>query len=391
MKSSYHLIYLLMLTLGCTSVEQEHTSKHEGEAQEHHDEVHLSEQQFNALGIKVDTLHRRVMEGFIETNGQLTLPPKSEAAVTSMVGANVGSIEVIEGNRVEKGQVLASLYHPDLIELQTQYAQQFQQLVFIEKEYHRQEKLFQESVGSGRDFQKIKSEFQSLKASVKGMEASLRLLSISPNSVRSGSIQEQVQLKSPISGYIQGISVRTGQYVGPEEILFEIVNNDHIHAHFKVFESDAQKVKEGQLVRFIVESDPETQHQATIFSVGKVFETDVKAINIHAELDNEDGTLLAGMYARGKVIIDDHQSLVLPKSAIAMDGDRHFIFSATQQEEKDTKEWHFEPIEISLGIENDGWFEVKLHQQIDPDAQFAHNKAYYLISELMKEEAGHEH
>jgi cobalt-zinc-cadmium efflux system membrane fusion protein len=392
MKIQTILLYFILLLIGCTTNENQTTHQQEVDHEhEKHTEIHFSQKQFKALGIKVDTLAQRLMTGFVETNGQLTLPPQSQATVTSIIGANVSSIEVIEGNQVDRGQVLAYLYHPNLIELQTEYAHQLSQLEYLEKEYKRQEKLYDQSVGSGRDFQKTKADYLSLKASVNGMEGKLKLLSISPEAVKRGEVSAKIPLKSPIKGYVQNIAVRTGQFVAPEEIMFEVIQTDHIHAHFKVFESDVSKIKEGQAVHFIVESEPTLQHQATIFSVGKTFETEVKAVNVHAELDNEDGSLLPGMYVRGKVAITDRLSLALPKEAIAMDGERHYIFMAEQMEKDGELEWHFSPVEISVGVENNNWLEVKLHEHIDGKARFAWNNAYYLISELKKEEVAHDH
>jgi cobalt-zinc-cadmium efflux system membrane fusion protein len=361
------------------------------ETSHHQEEVHLSMEQFQALDINVDTLARRAMENHVEINGQLTLPPQSQAAVTSIIGANIASVEVIEGNKVNKGQPLAYMFHPNLIKLQTEYANQVNQLEYVEREYQRQEKLYQESVGSGRDFQKVKADYLSLKGTIVGMEAQLKLLQISPQLVKSGKIYERIPLTSPIAGYVQRISVRTGQYVAPEEVLFEVIQNDHIHAHFKVFESDIQNVKEGQIVQFIVGSQPQIQHKATVFSVGKMFESDVKAINVHAELENEDGSLLPGMYVRGHIILDEKLAYALPKEAVAMDGDRNYIFKAEQEDENGTIEWHFTPMEISVGVENDGWLAIMLHQKIEKNTRFAWNNAYYLISELRKDEAEHDH
>ena len=79
------------------------------ESDENHEdgeEVMLSQQQFDALQMKIDTLSLRNMSGYVEANGSLEVPPQNEAAITTVVGANVVSIEVIEG---DKFQILKSL------------------------------------------------------------------------------------------------------------------------------------------------------------------------------------------------------------------------------------------------------------------------------------------
>lgn len=83
--------------------------------------VHLSEMKFNSLGIKVDTLTKKALSGIVEANGQLEVPPQYEATVTAVLGGNINSIKVLEGDKVNKGQVLAYLSHPNLTKIQTDY------------------------------------------------------------------------------------------------------------------------------------------------------------------------------------------------------------------------------------------------------------------------------
>ncbi|GJM27844.1 MAG: hemolysin D [Cyclobacteriaceae bacterium] len=383
------LMALSVIIFGCKQTPPHDHQEASQQASSHGEHVVLSLLQYQALGMSVDTLPKRAMEGFVETNGQLILPPQSQAAVTTVIGANIQSVDVIEGNWVEKGQILAKLYHPDLITLQTEYTSSVNQLDYLEQSYARQEKLYAQSVSAGKDFQKIKADYLSKKATVNGQLAQLKLLHINADKVKAGHIYETVALTAPIDGYIQSVNVRTGQFVAPSEVLFEIVRTDHIHAHFKVFESDINKVKEGQTVHFMVESQPETQREATIFAVGKVFESTSKAVNLHAELDNKMGTLLPGMYARGRIVTGSERTLVLPKDAVVMDGERHFIFQA--EEHPQSGEWHFYPKEISTGLVDDNWVEVKPHHEIDSDMLFAWNNAYYLLAEMQKSETEHHH
>ena len=311
---------MIFIFSGCN----QHTHSHENEdqhvagaaANDHQEAAHISNWQFQALNMMVDTIPQRAMKGFVEINGQLTLPPQSQAAVTAVIGANVQSVEVIEGHKVNKGQVLAYLFHPDLIKLQTEYQASVNELDYMEQAYQRQEKLYSESVSAGKEFQRVKADYLNKKGEVNGLQAQLKQLGINAGKVKEGQVFERVALRAPIAGYIQTVNVRTGQYVSPQSVLFEIVRTDHIHAHFKVFESDVQKVKEGQTVQFLVESQPEVQHEATVFAVGKVFESGTKAVNLHAELENEDGGLLPGMYARGRIVTGNDLAFALPNDGV---------------------------------------------------------------------------
>ncbi|MBD78786.1 MAG: efflux transporter periplasmic adaptor subunit [Crocinitomicaceae bacterium] len=361
----------------------------------HHNEEHVvyfSQQQFDAFEIEVDTLPLRNLSSYVEANGRLEVPPQNEASVTTTIGANIVSIEVIEGDKVAKGQVLAKISHPDLIELQTDYINAWNQLKFLEKDYQRQKKLYEEKVGSGKEFQKTSADYLSTKGMVNGYEAQLKLLGLSIDKLKESEVYEQVLVTSPINGYIRAVEVKLGQYVQPQKALFEVVNIDHIHADLMVYEKDISKVKEGQKVKFSVESESDSELEAVIYSVGRAFEEDPKAIHLHAEIENKEGVLLPGMYVEGRILTDDAMVLAIPEEAVVREGDQFIVFTAEMHKNKaDMPVWKFTPMEVRVGVKDQGWLEVKLVSPLKEGAQFAMNNAYYLISELKKEEAEHSH
>jgi len=108
-------------------------------------------------------------------------------------------------------------------------------------------------------------------------------------------------LRSPIEGFVQKVEVKIGQYVEPQTELFEIVNTHHVHADLMVFEKDVYSVKKGQKVRFTVQSIADTELTAEIYSVGKTFEDNPKAVHIHAEIENKKGNLIPGMYIQKEI------------------------------------------------------------------------------------------
>lgn len=390
---SYNFIFLLSICLwviscGNTKKNQEvDIHAPEGENHDRTEEVMLTAHQFEALNMKIGTLANRSMSGYVEANGQLEVPPQNEAAITSVMGSNVVSIQVIEGDKVHKGQIVAYLSHPDIIQIQTDYLKAHSNNDYLKKDYERQKKLYDSDVGSGMSYQKAEAEYNASKALVKGMEAQLKLLQLNHNGIRKGTIYQKIALRSPIEGHVQKVKVKTGQYVAPETELFEIVNTHHVHADLMVFEKDVNKVKEGQTVRFLVQSLSDQEFIAKIYSVGKTFEDSPKAIHIHADIENKKGDLIPGMYIHGKIMVNNTKIQALPESAIVKDGDKFFVFSVGKEKE----DWSFRPVEVFKGIGDEGWISLTFPKKIPSGTQFAQNNAYYLLAEMKKGEAGHSH
>jgi cobalt-zinc-cadmium efflux system membrane fusion protein len=397
---SYNILTIVLLSIlvtACGNKENHneedghlHNEEINNESREEHnesEEVMLSAQQFEALKMKIDTIARRNMSGYVEANGTLEVPPQNEAAITSVVGANVVSIEVIEGDKVNKGQVVAYLSHPNIIQKQTDYLNAYSNSNFLKKNFERQQKLYDAGVGSGVNFQKAEAEYEASKAMVNGMAAQLQLLNISTTSVQNGSIAQRISLRSPIEGFVQKVEVKTGQYVEPQTELFEIVDTHHVHADLMVFEKDVYKVKKGQKVSFNVQSIPEDELTAEIYSVSKTFEDNPKAVHVHAEIENKRGSLIPGMYIQGRIQVESSETIALPENAIIKEGDRFYVFSV----EKENKDWSFKPAEVILGAKDGDWVAVQFTEDIEPNTKFAYNNAYYLIAEMKKGEAEHEH
>ena len=382
-------VFAALLLIGFTSCNRQAEQETEQETEESEGPVGmtpvtLTDQQVDALSIRADTLPRYAFNDVVLVNGYLNVPPQNKASVTAIIGANVASINVFEGDKVRKGQVLAYLNHPNLLDVQTEYINAQNQLEFMEKEYQRQKKLYEEQVSSGKVYQKTQADYYMLKGDVLNLEAKLKLLHLDPEKIKKGKIYERVPVLSPIEGYVEKVDIRTGQYVEPQKPMFEVVNNDMIHADLMVFEKDVYKVKNGQKVVFTVESIPNEIMTASIFAVGKTFEQNPKAVHVHANIDNKRGTLIPGMYITGRIATNNQLLDALPEEGIVNEGGKDYLFTAEKQDEG----WLFTPVEVITGLNEDGWMEVRLLAPLPKGTKVAMNGAYYLLSEMKKSETG---
>ncbi|MCF4100085.1 MULTISPECIES: efflux RND transporter periplasmic adaptor subunit [Flavobacteriaceae] len=385
------LLALLLTSCGDSKTTEDETkestqteeSRREGEAEE----VMLTAQQFEALQMEIDTITPRNMSGYVEANGTLEVPPQNEANITALAGANVASIEVIEGDEVKKNQAVAYLSHPSIIQVQSDYLNAYTNSRFLKQEYERQKKLYEAGVASGMNYQKATADYQSSTAIVKGLEAQLRQYNINASGVRNGTIYQRVALRSPIAGVVEKVFIKTGQYVEPQTNLMEIVDTDHVHADLMVFEKDVDKVKKGQKVRFSINSRPGKELEAEIYSVSQTFEQDPKAVHVHAEIENKESDLIPGMYIKGKIQVDNQQITALPESAIVTEAGKTYVFTA----QKDGYAWSFKPIEVTTSEKDGDWIAIRFFETPDLNTLFAFNNAYYLMGEMKKGETEHEH
>jgi cobalt-zinc-cadmium efflux system membrane fusion protein len=377
------------------------TMKDETKEEEHSESkefVEITDVQMKAVNIKLGKFEKRNLRTSVKANGVLELPPQNKANVSAMLGGSVKSIMIIEGDFVKEGATLALLEHPQFIELQQDYLEALNNFQFIKQDYERKKKLYEENISSGKEYQKTESEYKTVSSKLNSLKAKLEMLGLNLNEIEEGKISTSVPIKAPIHGYVRKIEINIGTYVEPQKDMFEIVDNHHIHIDLLVYENDINKVKKGQKVNFRVSNLGDKELQAKIFAVGKAFEEDLKAVRIHAEIENQDNNLIPGMYVDGRIIVDDYEVNSLPETALIREGESSFIFIKTEEEhnekEKESNEQEhlrFKKIPVRTGASDNGFTEILTLEEIPDDSQVVIYGAYYLDSEMSKGDAEHQH
>lgn len=353
--------------------------------------VELTKEQAKIIGLEMKTLEKRSLGNSIKVTGQLELFPQDRANISPFVGGNVRSIKVIEGDKVNKGQVLAYLEHPDIITMQQEYQEKNDELVFLKQDFERKQTLYDKGVSSGKEFQMAQSKFRSTTSSVNGLRSKLSLLGINTEQVLKGQIYSAVPITTPITGYVDEVMISLGDYVAPQTKMFMVSDNSEIHVDFKVYEKDIRKVKEGQEIYFTVASKPDELLKAKIHAIGKTFETDPKALHVHADVHNEDKELLPGMYVEGRIVQDQKMAFAVPEDAIIKDGEQSFIFILDEDGNKEGKKIKFKMIPVNVGITDLGYVEINLPTEITQNIQVVTKGAYTLSSEMVKGDLEHDH
>lgn len=402
MKTKIFLAFLAIVTLMSCNSNKKENNEH-GEHEEHEGPkgvVMLNGLQREALNLKLGNFQMRNLTTLVKTNGQIEVPPAASADVTPVIGGNVKEIKVFHGDKVNKGQVLAILEHPDYITLQEEFAETANKLEFLEQEYARQKELFENNVGAGKDFQQVKSEYNTAKARYEGLKSRLQLLNLSPEKVKEGSISNTISILSPISGFVNDVNIKIGTYVDAKDRLFSLTDNREIHADFMVYENDVHLLKNGQKVDFTVSNRPGEELSANIFAIGKEFEPNTRAVHIHARLDKNPGNLIPGMYVSGHIHTDENYTRTLPNDAVVTEGTKSYIFILDESVEAEEHEGHehedeegghvmaFRMVEVITGMQESGYTEIKLLNPLPDDTQIVMNAAYYLLADMKKDEAG---
>ena len=325
-------------------------------------EVQLSEQLFKSIGIQLGSIEMRSLSGNIKAHGLLDVPPQNLVSISAPLGGFVKYTDLLQGMHVKKGQIVVSLEHPDYIQLQQDYLDNKSQLEFLEQEYNRQVDLSKENVNALKSLQQAKSNYLGTKARVEGLKAKLRLVNINPIEIENGEIKNSVSIYSPIDGFVSEVNVNLGKHVNPTDIMFRIVDTDHLHAEAQVFEKDIPKLKIGQLVRITLTNESKVR-LAKVYLIGKEI-TPERTVRVHCHLEGEDSSLIPNTYFSAVIETGSNMVQALPESAIANFEGKHFLFV-----EKDATKHIYQLLHVSIGASDSGFVEVSLAGNVMDDSK----------------------
>jgi len=274
-------VLLILFISACGGGTKESETSKAAPAEEAHEEnensVEITASQYKAIGVTLGSPEMKSLSGLLKVNGFIDVPPQNLVSVTTQMGGIVKSTPLLTGSNVSKGQVVAVLQNQEYVQLQQDYLESRSQLELADSEYKRQQTLASQNVNSQKTLQQAKSQYQIIHARENALKQRLRLINISAGSLTATNIRSEINVYAPISGYVTKVNVNNGKFVNPNDVMFEIVDNSNLHVELKVFEKDAEKVRPGQGVRFVLANDSDTvQQRAVVQLVGKEIGSDKK-------------------------------------------------------------------------------------------------------------------
>jgi len=400
-------VFLFLIILGsCGNTTQNHndegddhkeynekSEKGHDDEDEHQEEgsnsITLQLKQLKVMNIELGVVKKVNLGATLKVNGQLELPPQKMASVSAIIGGRVQSVTVIEGDFVKKGQVIARLSNPEFIAMQSNYLSAKSTISFLEKDYLRKKELLKEGITSSKSFQQAESAYLKGKSELMASKSTLQLMGLSISALDKGTIASSIPIIAPIKGYIQNVEINIGKYVSPEQEMFEIVDNEHLHIGLKVFEKDIEKAKVGQKVTFALTTRPDKIYKAEIFALGKAFDINTRAVKVHAKIIGTHDGLLTGMFVEARIITSNKEVNALPDAAFVTEDGLDYIFI---QKKKDDDDIEFEKIRVNKGVSDLGFSEVFFMEDMPKDILVVIKGAFYVDAELSKGEfAEHAH
>lgn len=349
---SIYSLSLALILSSCSGKKEEEKTVYENTKFKEKDQntVQLSDQQIKSVGLTTTILENKTMEKLVHLNGTVDIAPSHISSVSSIMGGHIKSINVINGSRFSKGQVLAVVEDPQFIQLQQDYLVTKAQMESARLNLNRQKDLNTSKASSDKTLQTAQADYSTLNATLKGLEEKLRIIGINAKGLNSSNIRSRINVYAPFSGFVSKILVNNGQYINPSDTLFELINPTGLLLELKVFENDINDVKIGQEILVYNNQNPEKKSKAKIISLVPNIENGGSS-DVIAKLSASNPDFIKGMYINGEVSVNSRYTLGLPSESVVSFENKNYIF-------EDLGNKKYKMIPVNTGIYDDKFTEI---------------------------------
>lgn len=260
-------------------------------------------------------------ENMISLSGKIKMNEEENAIQASYFDGRIERLNVnFEGQKVRKGQLLATIYAPNLVAAQ-------QELITAASLKASQPELY------------------------KAVRNKLKLWKLSESQINSieesGKVRENFPIYATVSGTVSEKMASEGDYVKQGQPIVKVSNLNSVWAEFDAYENQISEFKKGQKIKVTTNAYQNEVFDATVSFIDPVLNTQTRTVIVRANLRNNKGLFKPGMFVTGKIKSKSNSpeaQLRIPASAVLWTGERSLVYIKTSPNEP-----IFEMQEVTLG------------------------------------------
>jgi RND family efflux transporter MFP subunit len=290
--------------------------------------VQISAQRLQSIGVKTGLIERKAVEDEIRTTGNVAVDETRLAYVQVRFS---GFVEKVFANAtyqyVRKGQPLLTIYSPDLVATEREY--------LVAKQN-------QAEVANSRVPGVASSAASVLDATIER----LKQWGVPDKEIArlqtTGQAQQELEVDSPISGYITERNALPSVAVQPDMRLYTIADLSTVWVQAQAFQSDLGRIKIGAPASLTLDTFPGRAFDGRVDFVYPQVDADTRTAKVRVLFSNPGLQLKPGMFVIVTLKVSLGEQLVLPVTGVLQTGTRDLAFVYRN-------DGFIEPREVQLG------------------------------------------
>ncbi|WP_434036529.1 efflux RND transporter periplasmic adaptor subunit [Formosa sp. 4Alg 33] len=233
------------------------------------------------------------------------------------------------GQKVHKGQLVATIYSPDLIRAQQELITAYKMKASQPELYSAVRTKFKNWMIHGGQLDEIE---------------------------KSGQVVNQFKIYAHVSGTVSEISAKEGDHVMDGKAIFKVSNLSTVWAAFDAYENQIQTLKVGQSIDIVAKAYPNKVIPSKITFIDPILEASTRTVTVRTVLENKEGLFKPGMFVEGAIAnLKENKAevLTIPVSAVMWTGKRSVVYLKVNVDEP-----VFEMRDITLGSKLGAAYEV---------------------------------
>ncbi len=311
------------------------SSSDEAGGSSHADRIVLSERARALAKLRTSPVRRRVgATAKLRLLGRFEPNETTRKTVTAWTGGRIDRLHVnVTGQRVEAGQVIATLYSPE---------------VFV---------AHQDLLVGKRQMARMKDSPETTRqaagAALEAARERLRLLGVPDGEIARMETRDRptraVDIRTPYSGTVIERLATEGAYVSTGTPLYRVAKLGTLWLQLDAYERDLSQLSVGQNVRVLVEAFPGEEFDGKVTFIDPTLDARRRTAQIRVQVVNQKGRLRPGMFAEATVDARDPAAeaspLVIPATAPLFTGRRALVYVELAADDRVA----YEPRTVRLG------------------------------------------
>ena len=290
--------------------------------------VQLSPERLQSIGIRTGRVESRIVEDEIHVTGNVAI---DETRLSTVQVRYSGYIQKVFADAtyqyLRKGQPLFTIYSPDLVATEREY--------LVAK--RNQQRVAQSTVSGVTDgaASLLAAASERLKQWGVPQREIARLES-------TGEVQQELQVDSPVSGYITERNALPNLTVQPETRLYSVADLSSVWVLAEVFQNDLGRIKVGDRASLTVDSYPGRVFEGRVNFIYPQVDMTTRTARARLVFSNPSLKLAPGMFVNVTLKVAMGKQLVIPATGVLQSGTRQIVFVSRDG-------GYIEPREVQLG------------------------------------------
>lgn len=351
---------------------------------EHADEeqtLALTSKQMTEQGVKLAVVAMGDVQTVNSYPAKLVTNTDRQAHVSPSFSGRVEAVHVNLGQTVVKGQALATMRVPDLVDQQANLQIAEANLNLAKQDYQREQSLWSQGISAKQDYQRASNAYQQAQVQVQAARSRLSAFGVGASS------NGRYVLTAPIAGVVSSKDIVIGENVQLASQLFVIDQLDQLWLEFVIPSDYLSQISPNQELEF-KSLQTGNRFKAVVQTLSAQADAQTGRLQVRAQVLSQAAELRPNLMVNIELQqAQQSQVLRVLKSAVQQIEGQDSVFVAKQHGEK----MEFSPKTVVLGaISSDGlWVEIKTG--LKTNERYVAEGSFLLKSELEKGEADHGH